>query len=60
MGDNNIKGTEEDREIELRGFDYKLFKKVKCGGLREVIDGYIYPKHIIQLWPGDWGYQIWG
>ena len=25
---------------------------------REVLDGYPYLKHIIQLWPGDWVKQM--
>ena len=29
--------------------------KRRMGGVREVIDGYPYLKHLIELWTGDWG-----
>ena len=42
------------KEIGLRGFEYILFEE-KDGGKREGLDGFPYLKHLIKLWPGDWG-----
>ena len=52
--DHIIDEKEDYKDIGLCGFDYKLFEEEECGGNREVLDGYTYLKHLIQLWPGDW------
>ena len=44
--------------IVIRGFDYKLFEEEEDGETREVLYGYPYLKHLIQLWPGDWVKQM--
>ena len=56
--DNIIEKKEEHKALGLRGFDYKLFGEEEGGGVREVLDGYLHLKHIIQLWPGDWVNQM--
>ena len=51
----NIFDEKEDyKDIILRGFGSKLFESEEGGGVREVLDGYHYLKHIIQFWVGDW------
>ena len=54
MKDNIIKEKEDYEDIGPRVFDYKLFEKEEGGKVRGGLDGYLYLKHIIQLWPGDW------
>ena len=54
MKDHIIDQNEDYKDIGLHGFDYKLFEEDEGGGNREVLDGYPYLKHLIQLWPGDW------
>ena len=49
-----IDEKEDYKDIGLRGFDYKLFEEEEGRGTREVLDGYPYLKHLIQMWPGDW------
>ena len=44
--------------IGLRGFDYKLFEEEEGGGTRELLYGYPYLKHLIQLWTVDWVNQM--
>ena len=39
-------------------FDYKLFEEEDGGGMKEVLDGYTYLRHLIQLWPCDWVKQM--
>ena len=47
---NIIKGNEDYKAIGLSGFGYKLFEEEEGGGVREVLDGYPYFMHLIQLW----------
>ena len=57
MKDNIIYENEYYESIGLCGFYYKLFEEEEVGGVVgvwEVLEGYPYLKHIIQLWPGDW------
>ena len=54
MKDNIIDEKEDYKDIGLREFDYKLFEEEEGGGIWEVLDGYTYLKHLIQLWPCDW------
>ena len=56
--DNTIEEKEDYKAIGLNGFDYKLFEEEEGVGIREVLDGYPYLKHIIKFWPGDWEKQI--
>ena len=49
---------EDNREIELHGFNYELFEEKQCGGVQEGINGYTYFKHIFELWPGGWVEQL--
>ena len=50
---NTIKENNQYGAIGIHGFGYKLFEEDKGGGVQEVLYGYPYLKHIIQLWPGD-------
>ena len=52
------RGKDQYEAIRLRGFDYKLFEEEQGGGFQEVLDGYLYLKHTIQLWKGDWVKQM--
>ena len=54
VNDNIINKKEEYKYIGLSGFDYKLFEEEEGVGTREVLDGYPYLEHPIQLCPGDW------
>ena len=58
MKDHIIDEKEDYKDIGLRGFDYKLFEEEEVGGTREVLDGYPYFNHLVQLWPGDWVIQM--
>ena len=53
-----IDEKEDYKDIGLRGFDYKLFEEEDGRGTREVLYGFSYLKHLIQLWPGDWVRQM--
>ena len=50
--DHIIEEKEQYKAIRLRGFGYKLFEEEVGGGVREVLDGYPYLKHLLQLWLG--------
>ena len=52
--DHMIDEKEDYKDIVLSGFDYKLIEEEEGGGTREILYGYTYLKHIIQLCPGDW------
>ena len=54
MKDHIIDEQEQYKAIVLWGFDYKLFEENEGGDNREVLDGYPYLNHLIQLWSGDW------
>ena len=56
--DHIIDEKEDYKDIGLCGFDYKLFEEEEGGGNREVLDGYTYLKHLINLWPGYWVKQM--
>ena len=47
--DHTINEKEQYKTIVTRGFNYKLFEEEEGGRTREVLYGYIYLKHIIQL-----------
>ena len=56
---DHIADEKEDyKDIGLRGFDYKLYGEEESGGNREILDGYPYLKHLVQLWPGYWVSQM--
>ena len=46
------------KAIGIHGFDYTVFEEEEGGRTREGLDGYIYLKHLIQLWSGDWVKQM--
>ena len=54
MKDNIIYKKEDYKDIELNGFDYKLFEEKEGGGTKEGLYRYTYLKHLIQLRPCDW------
>ena len=54
LKDHIIDKREDYNDIGLHGFDYKLIEEDEGGGNREVLDGYPYLKHLIQLWSGYW------
>ena len=56
--DHIIDEEEDNKDIGLHGFDYTLFEEQEGGVTREVLDGYPYLKHLIELWRGDWAKQI--
>ena len=56
--DHIIDEKEDYKDIGMRGFGYKLFEEEEGGGTREILDGYPYLKHLIQLCPGDWVKQM--
>ena len=58
MKESIIDEKEDYKDIGLCGFDYKLFEEEEGGGTREVLYGYHYLKHIIQLWSGYWVKQM--
>ena len=58
VNDHIIDEKEDYKDIGLRGFDYKVFKEEEGGGTIELLDGYPYLNHLIQLWPGDWVKQM--
>ena len=49
-----IDEMEDYKNIGPRGFDYKLFEEEEVRETRKRLDGYLYLKHLLQLWPGDW------
>ena len=53
MKDHIIDEKEEYKYIGLSGFDCKLFEEEEGMGTKEVLYGYPYLKHLIQLWRGD-------
>ena len=36
------------------GLTIHYLRKRRVGGIREVLYGYLYLKHLVQLWTGDW------
>ena len=52
--DQVIDEKEDYKEIGLSGFNYKLFEEEEVRRKREVLDGYPYLKHLIQLWTYYW------
>ena len=42
------------QKIGQQGFEYTVFEEEEDGGMRKVIYGYPYLKHIIYLLPGYW------
>ena len=56
--DHTTDEKEQYEAIGLRGFDYKLSEEEEDGGTREVLYGYPFFKHLIQLFPGDWVNQM--
>ena len=56
--DHIIDEKEDYGAIVLGEFDYKLFEEEEGVGIREILDGYPYLKHLIKFWPGDWEKQI--
>ena len=56
--DDTIEEKEKYDANVLRGFDYKLFEEEQGRGIRELLYGYLYLKHIIQLWLGYWFNQM--
>ena len=51
--DNIFRGGYYYKAIRLCGLCYQLFEEEEGGGVREVIYGYPYLKHITFSWSGD-------
>ena len=56
--DNITEEKDQYKAIGLHGFGYKLFKEEEGGVIQEGLYRYIYLKHLIKLWPGDWVKQM--
>ena len=56
--DNIIEEKEDYKSIGIRGFDYNLFEEVEGRWIREVLDRYLYLKHLIKLCSEDWVKQM--
>ena len=40
--------------LDYIGLIINYLRKRRAGGTRQGLDGYLYLKHLIQQWPGDW------